>query len=176
MAHDGRLPRDTFGMRLRTLRHDLTLERGRVASSYECAEVASVAQPTWRSWERDMVTPRDRHAIAREVAGVFGFSESWLLDQGNATDGRLPRDCFAMRLTMLRHDLTLRTGQPVTVKQCADGFGVSDGAWRYWERDFSRPQRFFRTVAEIADTFGYSEEWLLGEQARLLMWRGDRDP
>lgn len=158
----GRLPLDCFASRLRALRHDLTLAEGRPVPAEECAGAVGVATATWTQWERGAALPNDPPATAATIEGTWGFDASWLLD-GQATGGRVPRDSFGARLAALRHDLALRSGRTASLEKCAEAIEASPAAWRQWEREIARPRHFRATASHIARTFGYSEDWLVGD-------------
>lgn len=81
MVQAGRLPRDTFALRLRLLRHDLRMTTEAVARG------CGLAQPTWSTWERG-VLPRNQAAVAKQIADATGYDVMWLL-YGGPLGGKL---------------------------------------------------------------------------------------
>lgn len=67
---------------------------------------------------------------------------------------RVPRDSFALRLVMLRHDLDW------TQQEAADTVGVKRASWASWEKG-RMPHAQAQITKQIADATGYDLRWLL---------------
>lgn len=66
----------------------------------------------------------------------------------------LPRDTFASRLRLLRHDLRM------TTEAVAHACGLAQPTWSTWERG-AVPRNQAEVAKQIADATGYDVMWLL---------------
>ena len=73
---------------------------------------------------------------------------------------RIPKDTFASRLILVRHELEM------TVDQVSQLCGVPSATWSTWERG-ARPRDRADAVRKIAVATGYDRDW--------LMWGEDRE-
>jgi transcriptional regulator with XRE-family HTH domain len=67
------VPEDTFGMRLRILRHELGL------TVEDICEQCGVRPPTWGKWERGESEPRGVIRVINTLVEVTGVDREWLL-------------------------------------------------------------------------------------------------
>lgn len=80
---------DTFGARLALVR-----QRMGWGNVKEAALSCGVPQESWRTWERDNVTPRDYFTACKKISERTGCDYGWLVDlrpTGWAWRERLPR-------------------------------------------------------------------------------------
>lgn len=84
--------------------------------------------------------------------------------QQEAPGPRVPRDTFAARLVLLRHELEL------TVEQISDRCGIASATWSTWEHGTS-PRDKAEVCKKIAEGTDYDREWLtFGELPLRAKW------
>lgn len=64
-------PKDTFGMRLVQIRHELGL------SQAEAAKACGFKPASWHTWEHGR-SPRDAITVATVIAATFGYDREWV--------------------------------------------------------------------------------------------------
>lgn len=67
-----KIPRDSFALRLISLRHELDLSQEQVA------DLCGVKRPTWATWENGSI-PRNMAEQAQKIARATGYDRDWLL-------------------------------------------------------------------------------------------------
>ncbi len=74
-------------------------------------------------------------------------------NQDPAETPQIPRNTFAARLVLLRHELGL------TVDEVSTQCGVASATWSTWEHG-TKPRDMAETCTKISDATGYSRDWL----------------
>jgi transcriptional regulator with XRE-family HTH domain len=73
---------------------------------------------------------------------------------------RIPRDSFAARLVLIRHELGQHErGKILPIDDVARRCEIAPATWSTWERG-TNPQNMGAVAMKIASKTGYSREWL----------------
>jgi len=87
------------------------------------------------------------------IPGMASTIEATPTEDAQAQEPWIPRNTFAARLLLVRHELG------ISQEEAAAKCGLDDGSWSNWENG-TIPRKQVQIVQAISDGLGVDREWL----------------